>query len=266
MHNQPITVIPRRSAPQGSFIYSQLASIETMDAPADAWIVCTPCAVPNNPEDNGASGFHDVLCGHFIHRDEDDAMATARSLANSHRVTVLRPDNVTPDTRRFTVCYNLPGCLPEMEPYTVVGAGNAWSAWLTEGGIGYSRAEFTSALDANGADGLMRDEDGEVGNYVLTVTRQEPVFVPGMASHAIGFVPKHAWPGGYPIAYLTFDGSYLCADCVNREPEVHVGEQGNADWQVVGHQVLEGDAAVDYDMPGGVRCDHCHAVILEADS
>lgn len=30
-------------------------------------------------------------------------------------------------------------------------------------------------------------------------------------------LPAYAWPGGYPITYLTSDGATVCADCANDE-------------------------------------------------
>lgn len=30
------------------------------------------------------------------------------------------------------------------------------------------------------------------------------------------YVP-YAWPGGYPVMYLTRDGMCICADCANKE-------------------------------------------------
>ena len=36
------------------------------------------------------------------------------------------------------------------------------------------------------------------------------------ADDAVTF-PAHAWPGGYPLAYLTGDGETLCADCATRQ-------------------------------------------------
>jgi hypothetical protein len=32
-----------------------------------------------------------------------------------------------------------------------------------------------------------------------------------------GKLPAYAWPGGYPIVYLTKDGSTVCPECANRE-------------------------------------------------
>jgi hypothetical protein len=35
-------------------------------------------------------------------------------------------------------------------------------------------------------------------------------------------LPAHAWPGGYPILYLTAKDQCLCADCANN-PEAYLG-------------------------------------------
>jgi hypothetical protein len=32
-----------------------------------------------------------------------------------------------------------------------------------------------------------------------------------------GKFPAYAWPGGYPIIYVTTDGSVLCADCATED-------------------------------------------------
>jgi hypothetical protein len=34
-----------------------------------------------------------------------------------------------------------------------------------------------------------------------------------------GKLPKYAWPGGYPIFYLTRDSMCVCPDCANRETD-----------------------------------------------
>lgn len=34
-----------------------------------------------------------------------------------------------------------------------------------------------------------------------------------------GKFPAYAWPGGYPILYLTNKDEVLCPDCANAEPE-----------------------------------------------
>jgi hypothetical protein len=72
------------------------------------------------------------------------------------------------DETVYVVCVNLPGCLPEMEPYAVAGKDNAYDCARNElddgDSLGYSRAEWSSALDAGGASVYL--ESG----YVLEVT------------------------------------------------------------------------------------------------
>ena len=92
--------IERDEMPNGSFVYGQLASIDGVAAPADKWLVCTPCSKPKNEDDNGASGFDEVLVAQFIHTRESDARETAASLALTHKITLVRPAPVS-DT--FTV-------------------------------------------------------------------------------------------------------------------------------------------------------------------
>lgn len=71
-----------------------------------------------------------------------------------------------------------------------------------------------------------------------------------------GRVPKYAWPGGYPMAFLVDDGEVLCADCVN-DPSNPVHEGGEADgWRVEGYVVhWEG---------GPLTCSHCNVEIPSA--
>jgi hypothetical protein len=73
--------IERDEMPLGSFRYGQLASFDGVDAPADAWLICTHCSKPKNEDDNGASGFDRVLVVHFIHRDESEARLTVDALS-----------------------------------------------------------------------------------------------------------------------------------------------------------------------------------------
>jgi hypothetical protein len=64
------------------------------------------------------------------------------------------PD-ITDTADVYVVCVNLPGCLPEMEPYSVRGKDAAYDCArheLDDGdSMGYSRAEWASALEAGGA-------------------------------------------------------------------------------------------------------------------
>lgn len=69
----------------------------------------------------------------------------------------------------------------------------------------------------------------------------------------------YAWPGGYPIGYLTDDGEHLCAACVNDPSNpVHFGGDGDG-WRIDALDVLEGTAE-DYDGP--IACAHCGAVLV----
>ena len=77
--------IERAAMPAHSFRYGQLASIEGVDAPADAWLVCTNCA---HFEGDVSTT---VLVAHFIRTDESEAREIAADLARSNEVTLVRP-------------------------------------------------------------------------------------------------------------------------------------------------------------------------------
>lgn len=77
--------IERDAMPSGSFRYGQLASVESVDAPLDAWLVCTTCAHFEDDET-----WRTVLVVHFIFRDESEARSTASSLSRED-VTLVRP-------------------------------------------------------------------------------------------------------------------------------------------------------------------------------
>ena len=50
-----------------------------------------------------------------------------------------------------------------------------------------------------------------------------------------GTVAAYAWPGGYPLFYLTADCGTLCPKCVNAEREVisHADEGKDDQWRIV---------------------------------
>lgn len=101
MTSTTYTEIERSEMPIGSFVYGQLASIDGVAAPADKWLVCTPCSKPKNVDDNGASGFDEILVAQFVNTREIDARETAASLALSgHKITLVKP---APVSDRFTV-------------------------------------------------------------------------------------------------------------------------------------------------------------------
>lgn len=75
-----------------------------------------------------------------------------------------------------------------------------------------------------------------------------------------GLWPAHAWPGGYPIAYVTDDGEILCAACMDDPTNpTHFG--GAADgWRIDG----AGAFGADMDYPEtDETCTHCARVICE---
>ena len=45
----------------------------------------------------------------------------------------------------------------------------------------------------------------------------------------LGNFIDYAWPGGYPMFYLTRDNDVLCPSCANETPEDVIG--GDANWE-----------------------------------
>ncbi len=71
-------------------------------------------------------------------------------------------------------------------------------------------------------------------------------------------LPSYAWPGGYPLFYLTEDNSILCPDCVNAESDSCAAAMKDRDkqWWVVAVGVhWEGEP---------LTCDHCDGEIESA--
>jgi hypothetical protein len=62
----------------------------------------------------------------------------------------------------------------------------------------------------------------------------------------IGRLPAYAWPGGYPIYYLTGDGLTVCPECANAD---------TSDPAVAGDVHWEGEP---------MQCDDCNADIESA--
>ena len=77
-----------------------------------------------------------------------------------------------------------------------------------------------------------------------------------------GALPAYAWPGGYPVLYLTSDGETFCADCAN-------GKNGSMCRTVDGPDDMPGDGwrvdawFVHYEGPPAFCC-HCNAEIPSA--
>tara|TARA_Y100001951_G_C11192885_1_gene212572 strand:- start:71 stop:457 length:387 start_codon:yes stop_codon:yes gene_type:complete len=80
-----------------------------------------------------------------------------------------------------------------------------------------------------------------------------------------GELITYAWPGGYPVIYLTEDSGVLCPDCANgkNDSEAYLdidgrGRNGLKDpqWEICAADVhWEGDP---------IPCDHCNAEIESA--
>lgn len=87
-----LRVLDRSEVPAGSFLYGQLASVESFDVAPHLYAVCTYCSKPKNEADNGRSGFNEVLVAHFLHRTWEDASETARNLVNGGTsVAIVNP-------------------------------------------------------------------------------------------------------------------------------------------------------------------------------
>lgn len=46
-----------------------------------------------------------------------------------------------------------------------------------------------------------------------------------------GLLPKYAWPGGYPMYYLTEAGLTICGDCANDEDTSDPVAAGDIYWE-----------------------------------
>ena len=65
---------------------------------------------------------------------------------------------------------------------------------------------------------------------------------------------KYAWPGGYEVFFLTYDGEVMCYDCVLSNfglVAASVKAEDHSDWRVLGMSTTE------YEDDGDV-CECCH--------
>lgn len=73
-----------------------------------------------------------------------------------------------------------------------------------------------------------------------------------------GKLSAYAWPGGYPIIYVTRDSGTLCPKCANGEngSEASIHDEGDPSWHIVAQQIhWEGAPET---------CDHCNAKVESA--
>lgn len=69
----------------------------------------------------------------------------------------------------------------------------------------------------------------------------------------------YAWPGGYPLFYVTQDGGALCWDCAHdEEAEIiaAITDDNDPQWRVCGYDINHEDASL--------HCDHCSERIESA--
>ena len=72
-----------------------------------------------------------------------------------------------------------------------------------------------------------------------------------------GRLTAYAWPGGYPVFYITKDGGALCPDCAREaEAEGLTSDPDDAQWCIVAGDVNWEDDAL--------YCDHCNKIIESA--
>ena len=74
-----------------------------------------------------------------------------------------------------------------------------------------------------------------------------------------GKFPSFAWPGGYPLFYITRDNRALCPECCNKEFElIKEAIEGKDDpqWEIVAVEINYQDNML--------YCDHCSQQIEPA--
>ena len=70
---------------------------------------------------------------------------------------------------------------------------------------------------------------------------------------------KYAWPGGYELFGICFDGGVLCCDCMRREYYLIAYSRKHKiddQWRVIAI-----DCAAEYDSL--IQCEHCNKVIVD---
>jgi hypothetical protein len=72
-----------------------------------------------------------------------------------------------------------------------------------------------------------------------------------------GELPYYAWPGGYPIFYITKDNGVLCPKCANMAlKEKLTGDKDDPQWYII---------AMDVNWESeDLYCDHCNEHIISA--
>jgi hypothetical protein len=66
--------------------------------------------------------------------------------------------------------------------------------------------------------------------------------------------PAYAWPGGYPLYYITADSGVLCPECANKNLRLTLGD--DPQWQIVACEINYEEECL--------TCDNCYTVIKPA--
>ena len=66
----------------------------------------------------------------------------------------------------------------------------------------------------------------------------------------------YAWPGGYPLYYLSKDNSVLCPSCLNNHFDESLEEEDNPEWFIVAYEINWEST--------DLYCEHCNQLISPA--
>ena len=70
-------------------------------------------------------------------------------------------------------------------------------------------------------------------------------------------LPAYAWPGGYPLFYLTADNGVLCSDCANMAVAEDLAfDSTDEQWYLIDYDINYEDK--------NLYCDHCSNYIESA--
>ncbi len=70
-----------------------------------------------------------------------------------------------------------------------------------------------------------------------------------------GAYDYYAWPGGYPLFYITIDYGILCPKCCNENKDL-LSDEYDPQWYVIAYEVNWEDE--------NMYCDHCNEKIESA--
>lgn len=68
--------------------------------------------------------------------------------------------------------------------------------------------------------------------------------------------PRWAWPGGYPIFYITADDGVLCSKCANNNITLTSDRDGDDQWRIVAADINYEDTSL--------HCDNCNELVESA--